>query len=327
MKRREFITLIRGAAAWPYVARAQQAQTIPLVAYIYAGSPAAIAHLTPSFREGLNDTGFTEGQNVTIEYRFAESQYDRLPNLIADLIQLHARVIVTPGSPVAAVAAKEATTTIPIIFSISDDPIKLGLVDSFARPGGNATGVNFFVSELGAKGLGLLRELIPTAERFGALVNPNNPTNETWRVDVVATGSLVGAQIDVVKARDSNEIERAFERLIQNRTGALLIAPDSVLFNRRLQLATLATRHAVPAIYPWREAVEVGGLMSYGTRLPEVYRQLGIYTGRILKGAKPSDLPVVQPTRFELVINLVTARALGLAFPAMLLARADEVIE
>jgi putative tryptophan/tyrosine transport system substrate-binding protein len=327
LRRREFITLVGGAAAaWPLAARAQQ-PAMPLVGYIYAGSPAAIAHLTPSFREGLNETGFTEGQNLTIEYRFAESKYDRLPNLLADLIRLQVRVIVAPGSPVAAIAAKDATATIPIVFSVSDDPVKLGLVDSFARPGGNATGVNFFISELGAKGLGLLRELLPSTERLGALVNPNNPTNEPWTRDVTAAGSLVGVQIDVIKARNSREIERAFETLIQNGASALLIHPDSVFFNRRLQLATLATRHAVPAIYPWREAIEVGGLMSYGTSLPDVYRQLGIYTGRVLKGAKPSDLPVVQPTKFELVLNLITARALGLTFPDMLLARADEVIE
>jgi ABC-type uncharacterized transport system substrate-binding protein len=206
-------------------------------------------------------------------------------------------------SPVAAAAAKDATMTIPIVFSISEDPIRLGLVDSSARPGGNATGVNFFISELGAKGLGLLRELLPSAERFGALVNPNNPTNEIWTRDVSAAATLVGAQIDVINARDSREIGRAFKTLIQNRTDALLIAPDSVFFNQRIQLATLATRHALPAIYPWREAVEIGGLMSYGTNLPDVYRQLGVYTGRILKGTRPSDLPVVQPTKFELVIT------------------------
>ena len=326
MKRRDFITLVGGAAAWPLAARAQQA-AMPVVGYLYAGSSAAIAHLTPGFREGLNETGFIEGQNLTIEYRFADSRYDRLPKLVADLIRLQVRVIVTPGSPVAAAAAKDATMTIPIVFSISEDPIRLGLVDSFARPGGNATGVNFFISELGAKGLGLLRELLPLAERFGALVNPNNPTNEIWTRDVTAAATLVGAQIDVINARDSREIGRAFNTLIENRTDALLIAPDSVFFNRRIQLATLATRHALPAIYPWREAVEIGGLMSYGTNLPDVYRQLGVYTGRILKGTRPSDLPVVQPTKFELVINLITAGALGLEVPPTLLARTDEVIE
>jgi putative tryptophan/tyrosine transport system substrate-binding protein len=326
-RRRDFITLLGGAAAaWPLAARAQQA-AMHVIGWLYAGAPVAIAHLVPGFRQGLNDTGFIEGQNVTIEYRFAEGQYDRLPNLVADLIRRQVTVIVTPGSPVAALAAKDATMTIPIVFSMSEDPIRLGLVDSFARPGGNATGVNFFISELGAKGLGLLRELLPSAERFGALVNPNNPTSETWTRDVTAAASFVGVQVDVINARDGREIGRAFETLIQNRTDALLIAPDSVFFNRRIQLATLATRHAVPAIYPWREAVEIGGLMSYGTNLPDVYRQLGIYTGRILKGASPSDLPVVQPTKFELVISLITVKALGLDVPPTLLARADEVIE
>jgi ABC-type uncharacterized transport system substrate-binding protein len=325
LKRREFITFVGGAAAtWPLAARAQQ-PAMPVIGWLYAGSSAAIAHLTPSFRQGLNDIGFIEGQNLTVEYRFAESQYDRLPNLIADLIRRQVTVIVTPGNPVAALAAKDATMTIPIVFSISDDPIKLGLVDSFARPGGNATGVNFFISELGAKGLGLLRELSPSVERFAALINPNNPTNETWTRDVTAAAYLVGAQIDVIKASDGREIERAFAML--NRTDALLIAPDSVLFNRRLQLATLATRHAVPAIYPWREAVEIGGLMSYGTSLPDVYRQLGIYTGRILKGEKASDLPVLRASKFEFVINLQTAKVIGLDVPPTLLARADEVIE
>jgi putative ABC transport system substrate-binding protein len=326
MKRREFIALVGGVAAWPLAARAQQ-PAMPVLGWLYAGAPAAIAHAMPGFRQGLNDTGFIEGQNVTIEYRFAESQYDRLPNLVADLIRRQVTVIVTPGSPVAALAVKDATRTIPIVFSISEDPVKLGLVGSFARPGGNATGVNFLISELGAKGLGLLRELLPSAERFGVLVNPSNPTNETWTRDVTAAASLVGTQIEVIKASDGREIERAFAMLIQNKTDALLVAPDSVFFNRRLQLATLATRHAVPATYPWREAVEIGGLMSYGTGLLDVYRQLGIYTGRILKGAKPADLPVVQPTKFELVINLITARALALTIPPTLLARADEVIE
>src|SRR5262249_50728567 len=276
MRRREFITLLGGVAVvWPLAARAQQT-AIPVVGWLYAGAPAAIAHLMPGFRQGLNDTGFIEGQNVMIEYRFAEGQYDRLPNLVADLIRRQVTLIVTPGSPVAALAVKDATRTIPIVFSISEDPVKLGLVGSFARPGGNATGVNFFITELGAKGLGLLRELLPSAERFGVLVNPSNPTNETWTRDVTAAASLVGTQIEVIKASDGREIERAFAMLIQNKTDALLVAPDSVFFNRRLQLATLATRHAVPATYPWREAVEIGGLMSYGTSLPDAYRQLGI---------------------------------------------------
>ena len=326
MKRRKFITLLGGAAAWPFAARAQQT-AIPVVGWLYAGAPAAIAHLMPGFRQGLNDTGFIEGQNVTIEYRFAESQYDRLPYLVADLIRREVTVIVTPGSPVAALAVKDATTTIPIVFSISEDPVKLGLVGSFARPGGNATGVNFFITELGAKGLGLLRELLPSAERFGVLVNPSNPTSETWTRDVTAAASLVGTQIEVIKASDGREIERAFAILIEKKTDALLIAPDSVFFNRRLQLATLATRYALPAIYLVREYAEVGGLITYGTNVAEVYRQLGVYTGRILKGEKPADLPVVQASKFELVINAQTARTLGIKISDNLLSLADEVIE
>jgi putative ABC transport system substrate-binding protein len=327
MKRREFIKLLGGAVAgFPLAAHAQQ-PAMPVIGFVYAGSSAAIAHLTPRFWQGLNDTGFIENRNVTAEYRFAESQYDRLPGLLVDLIRLQVAVIVTPGNPVAALAAKSATTRTPIVFSISDDPIRLGLVESFARPGGNATGVDFFINEVGSKGLGLLRELLPSAERVGALINPNNPSNETWTNDVTLAASQVGTRIDVIKARNSGEIESAFAEFIQNRTDALLIAPDSVFFNRRVQLTTLATRHLVPTVYPWREAVDIGGLMSYGTSLPDVYRQLGIYTGRILKGAKPSELPVVQPTKFEFIINLINARVLGLAIPPTLLARADEVIE
>jgi len=326
MDRRDFITLLGGAAvAWPLAATAQQ-QAVPVVGFLYTpASPPAVAG--PAFRQGLNDTGFIEGQNVAIEYRFAEGQYDRLPNLLAELIRQNPKVIVAPGSTPAALAAKAATTTIPVLFSVSDDPVKLGLVASLNQPDGNATGVNFFSAELGTKQLGLLRELLPLAARVGVLVNPKNPVIESWLRDVTETASSVGVQTDVVSASDGREIEDAFATLMHNKPDALLVAADPFLFGRRVQLTTLATRHVLPTVYPWRDAPLVGGLMSYGTSLSEIYRQVGIYTGRILKGAKPADLPVVQSTKFELVINLPTARALGLEIPPTLLARADEVIE
>src|SRR6516225_312180 len=326
MDRRDFITLLGGAAvAWPLAATAQQ-QAVPVVGFLYTpASPPAVAG--PAFRQGLNDTGFIEGQNVAIEYRFAEGQYDLLPNLLAELIRQNPKVIVAPGSTPAALAAKAATTTIPVLFSVSDDPVKLGLVASLNQPDGNATGVNFFSAELGTKQLGLLRELLPLAARVGVLVNPKNPVIESWLRDVTETASSVGVQTDVVSASDGREIEDAFATLMHNKPDALLVAADPFLFGRRVQLTTLATRHVLPTVYPWRDAPLVGGLMSYSTSLSEVYRQVGIYTGRILKGAKPADLPVVQSTKFELVINLPTARALGLEIPPTLLARADEVIE
>jgi putative tryptophan/tyrosine transport system substrate-binding protein len=326
LKRREFITLLGvAAAAWPLAARAQQLP-MPVVGFLWTpASPPAVAG--PAFRQGLNDTGFIEGQNVAIEYRFAEGQYDRLPDLLAELIRQKPMVIVAPGSTPAALAAKAATTTIPILFSVSDDPVKLGLVASLNRPHSNATGVNFLGAELGTKQLGLLRELLPSATRVGVLVNPKNPVIESWLRDVTETASSVGVQTDVVRASDGREIEDAFATLTHNKPDALLVAADPFLFGRRVQLTTLATRHVLPTVYPWRDAPLVGGLMSYSTSLSEVYRQVGIYTGRILKGAKPADLPVVQSTKFQLVINLSTAKALGLEVPPMLLARADEVIE
>jgi putative ABC transport system substrate-binding protein len=247
--------------------------------------------------------------------------------MAAEMVRRQVSVIVATGGTAAALAAKAATTTIPLVFSVTDDPVALGLVASLARPGGNATGVTFLLAELGAKQLGLLRELVPTATRIGLLVNPNNSTSKVQTSDVVAAASAVGATIDVVRAGDSREIETAFVALVRNSADALLVGTDPFLFSRRVQLATLAARHAIPAIYPVRENAEVGGLMSYGTSLTEVYRQVGAYTVRILKGAKPADLPVVRSTKFELVINLPTARALGLGVPPMLLARADEVIE
>ena len=324
--RREFITLLGGAAAWPLSARAQQA-SMPTVGYLYAGSPGPSAPLIAVFLRSLAETGYVEGQNVRIEYRWAEGHYDRLPELARDLATRQVAVIVTPPSTAAALAAKDATGTIPIVFSVTDDPVKLGLVASLGRPGGNATGVNFFVAELGAKRLGLLHELLPAASRFGLLVNPNNANTEFVTMDVRAAASAIGVQIDVVHARDGREIEGAFAEIVRNKPDALLIGPDSVFQNRRILLATLTARHAIPAVFAVREFADAGGLMSYGTSLSEVYTHLGLYTGRVLKGTKVADLPVVQSTKFELIINLPTARALGLEIPPALLARADEVIE
>jgi len=326
MRRRDFITVIAGsAAARPLVARAQQ-PAMPVIGFLNSGAPGPATDTIAVFRQGLAEAGYMEGRNVAIEYRFAEGQYDRLPALAEELVRRQVAVIVAIPIP-AAVVAKAATGTIPIVFSVAGDPVKLGLVDSLARPGGNATGVNFFQAELGAKQLGLLRELLPAAARIGLLVNPTNANVEGVTKDVTAAASAIGVQIDVVQASDSHEIDTAFATLVRNKADALLVGADSLFFTRRLQLATLATRHALPAVYFNRPFAEAGGLMSYGTSLTEVNRQLGIYTGRILKGAKPAELPVMQSTRFELVINLPTARALGLEIPSMLLARADEVIE
>jgi putative ABC transport system substrate-binding protein len=326
MRRREFITLVGGAAAaWPLTARAQQ-MARPVIGYLNAGLPAPQSHLMAVFRRGLAEAGYVEGRNVAIEYRWAEGQYDRLAALAAELVRRQVAVIIAIPIP-AAVAAKAATATIPIVFNVAGDPVKLGLVASLGRPGGNATGVNNFIAELGAKQLGLLRELLPAAARIGLLVNPTNENVEGITNDVTAAAARLDVQIDVVRASDSREIEAAFATLVRNKVDALLIGSDAFFYNRRLQLATLTTRHAIPAVFNLREFPEAGALMSYGTNLTEAHRQLGIYTGRILKGEEPADLPVVQSTKFEFVINLPTARALGVEIPPMLLARADEVIE
>jgi putative ABC transport system substrate-binding protein len=329
MGRREFVALLGGAAAaWPLAAPAQQQQpAMPVIGYLSAGSLGQIAHLLRAFREGIAETGYVEGQNVKIDYRFAELHYDRLPGLAADLVHRQVAVIVTGATIPTALAAKAATATIPIVFGIGDDPTKLGLVASLARPDGNATGVNFFSVELGAKVLGLLHELVPKASRVGLFVNPLNPGNEAAARDLTAAAPSIGAHIDIVQASDSREIEAGFATLVRNKADALLIGPDPFFYVRRIQLATLAARHAIPTVSLLREYADAGGLMSYGTDLLEVYRQIGLYAGRILKGVKPADLPVVQSTKFELVINLATARALGLEVPPTLLARADEVIE
>jgi putative ABC transport system substrate-binding protein len=326
MRRREFITLLGGAAAvWPIAASAQQ-RAMPVIGFLGAASLAPSAHQVAAFGQGLDEAGYVEGRNVTIEYRWAEGQYDRLPAMAADLVHKQVAAIVAVAIP-AAIAAKAATATIPIVFNVTGDPVSLGLVAGLARPNSNATGVNNFIAELGAKQLGLLRELLPTAARIGLLVNPTNTNVEGVTKDVMAAAATLGVQIDVVQASDSREIEAAFATLVGNITNALLIGSDAFFISRRVQLATLTTRHAIPAVQNLRGFAEVGGLMSYGTSQTEAFRQLGVYAGRILKGAKPADLPVVQSTKFEFVINLPTARALGLEVPPSLLARADEVIE
>jgi putative ABC transport system substrate-binding protein len=298
---------------------------MPAIGWLGSGSPGPSAPAVTVFRQGLAEAGYVEGRNVAIEYRWAEGQYHRLPALAAELVRRRVTVIVATPIP-AALAAKAATATIPIVFSAAD-PVNLGLVGSLARPGGNATGVNFFQAELSAKQLGLLRELRPNAARVGVLVNPANANFEGLTKDVTAAAAALGVEIEIVHARDSREIEEAFATLVHNKAGALLVGADSFFFNRRVQAATLAARHAIPAVFFSREFAEAGGLMSYGSSQSEMNRQLGIYTGRILKGAKPEELPVVQSTKFELDINLPTAKALGLEIPPTLLARADEVIE
>ena len=325
MRRRAFITVLGGAAAaWPLAARAQQG--IPVVGFVSALSPATSAHLLSAFRRGLAVSGFVEGQNVAIEYRWADGRLVQLAELVADLVRRNVNVIAAPG--IGALAAKAATQTIPIVFGISEDPVKLGLVASLAKPGGNLTGINFFVAELVAKRLGLLRELIPTAGRVAVLVNPANvQTASATLSEVEPAARELGLQIQVFNASNIREIDTAYAALVRERPDALFVAPDGMFVNRRVQLIGLAARHALPATYAAREYVEAGGLMSYGTSVGDMYRQIGAYTGRVLKGAKPADLPVMQATRFELVINLQTARLLGIEVPPTLLARADEVIE
>jgi ABC-type uncharacterized transport system substrate-binding protein len=328
MKRREFITLLGGAAAsWPIAARAQQT-AMPIVGLLSPRSPEESARLGPAFRKALNEAGYVDGQNVMVEYHWLDGRYDRLPALMADLVRRRVAVIATPAFTVAAPAAKAATTTIPIVFGVAEDPVKLGLVTSLARPGGNATGINFLASEVVAKRLGLLRDLVPKAVRVAVLINPASaPIAETTLRDMPEAARALGLQITVLNASTSREIEAAFVTLVRDRADALFVAPDGLFSSRRVQFVTLAAHHRVPAAYPLREFVEVGGLMSYGIDILDVYRQVGIYTGQILKGAKPAELPVVQSTKFEFVINAQTARALGLEVPNSLQLLADEVIE
>ncbi|MGA8695524.1 MAG: ABC transporter substrate-binding protein [Xanthobacteraceae bacterium] len=328
MRRREFIRLLGGTAAWPLTAHAQQ-PAMPVIGFVHGGSAATYAREMTAFRKGLSETGYIEGQNVTVEYHWLEGRYERLPALMADLARRRVAVISSPGSNVAALAAKAATTTIPIVFGVGDDPVQLGLVASLSRPGGNATGINFFVAEVTAKRLRLLHDLVPRAIRVAVLVNPANATAAATAIrEMREAAPTMGLQIKtVLNATTGDEIDAAFTALTHEGADALFVAPDGFFASRREQFATLAAVNKIPAAYWNRTFVTVGGLMSYGTDIADMFDQVGVYTGRILKGAKPADLPVLQSTKFEFAINLQTARALGIEVPSGLLSIADEVIE
>jgi putative tryptophan/tyrosine transport system substrate-binding protein len=327
MRRREFVTLLGGAAAaWPLAVRAQQ-PAMPVIGYLHIGSAGARRDQVVAFQRGLSESGFVQGQNVSIEYRWVDNQYDRLPELVADLIRRSVAVIVAPEGTSATRAAKALTTTTPVVFSTSVDPVQTGLVASLNRPGGNITGVTDMSADVGGKQLGLLHELLPGAVRFALLVNPGGALAEPTIAEVQSAASAIGRQIDVLRARTHDDIDAAFTSLAQKRPDALMVGTNALFTDRRVQLVTLATRHAVPTIYSKREFTDAGGLMSYGSSIIDRERQLGVYTGRILKGEKPADLPVLRATKFEFVVNLQTAKTLGLDMPPTLLARADEVIE
>ena len=327
MRRREFITLLGGGAAWPLAARAQQ-PALPVIGFLDTRSPDAIAERLRGFRQGLRETGYTEGETVAIEYRWGENKSERIPELAADLVRRHVAVILAGGSTGAVLAAKAATATIPIIFVVPEDPVSLGLVTSLARPDGNLTGVNFFNSELVAKQFAFLHEMVPRAVRVAVFVNPSNaPTVQATERGAQPAARALGLQIQMLRVSTSQEIDLAFATFAREPPDALFIGTDGFLNSRRVQFVQLAARHSLPALYSGREFSEIGGLMSYGTNVGDAFRQAGIYAGRILKGAKPSDLPVVQASKFELVINAQTARMLNLSVAPSLLAIADEVIE
>ena len=326
MRRREFIRLAGGAATWPVVAHAQQA--MPVIGFLHSASAATFAEHIPAFHKGLNEAGYVDGQNATVDYRWAEGHNEALPALAADLVLRRVAVIVTPISTPAALAAKAATSTIPIVFVIGADPVKIGLVATLNRPGGNATGISDIGVQLGAKRLALLHELFPNAARFAVLVNPSNPgITESFVSELQVAASAIGRQIEVVPASTNSGIDTAFATIVKMRADAFLISPEALFVTRRVQILMLAARHALPALYHRREFADAGGLMSYGSSLAEQFRQTGLYAGRILKGEKPAEMPVQLPTKFEFIINLQTAKTFGIEIPPTLLARADEVIE
>jgi putative ABC transport system substrate-binding protein len=326
MRRRNFLGVIGGAAvAWPLAARAQPA--IPVIGYLSSRSPGEAAALAAAFRKGLGDASYVDGQNVAIEYRWAEGHYDRLPEMAADLVRRGVAVLVATGGEPAALAAKAATSTIPIVFSVGGDPVKTGLVESLARPGGNATGVSVLTTAPESKRLGLLHELVPGAKVVGVLIDPNYQEAEAQARELRDAAGTLGQSIHIAYARSDAELEQAFENLVREHADALLVSADPFFDTRRDRIIAFAAEHRLPAVYQFRQYTAAGGLMSYGVDLPAGYRQIGNYAGQILKGAKPADLPIVQSIRFEFVINLKTAKTLGLEVPAMLLARADEVIE
>jgi putative ABC transport system substrate-binding protein len=328
MRRREFIGLVGSATvSWPIISHAQQ-PAMPVIGFINGGSSDASAGWAAAFRQGLSESGYVEGQNVTTEYHWLEGRYDLLPALVADLVRHRVAVIATPATTAAALAAKAATNTIPIVFGVGEDPVKLGLVASLARPGGNATGINFFLQEVTAKRLEILLELQPKPVRIAVLLNPaDTSVAETTLRDVQEAARSIALPIHILNASTSSEIDAAFAALVSERADALFVAANNYFASRRVQLAVLAARYRIPVILPQREYVEAGGLMSYGTDVADSIRQVGVYAGKVLKGAKPADLPVAQSTKFEFVINLQTARSLGIDVPATLLTRADKVIE
>jgi ABC-type uncharacterized transport system substrate-binding protein len=326
MRRRKFITLLGGAAAWPLAAQAQQA-AMPVVGFVRITTPEDSAHFVAAFRAALNETGYVEGQNVRIEYRYALNQLDRLPAIMAELIGRGVSVLAATGGTVSGRAAKAATTTVPIVFTTGDDPVRVGLVASISRPEGNLTGVSVFTARLGSKRLGLLREMVPTASPIAVLVNPTNPDTEEEAKDIQEAAQGLGLEILLLRAGTADDIDGASATLVEQKARALIVGSDTFFTSQRGQIAARAARHLLPSMWTARVEVEAGGLMCYGASIPGVYRQAGIYVGRILKGAKPADLPVQLPTAFNLIINLQTAKALGLEVPPTLLARADEVIE